>query len=75
MFLISWLSFFFFPLVFSFSSLGPGNCKKRIALESIIVADINLVYEQILSLGIFCFAIPGYLVNGAVWCDLCSSDP
>lgn len=27
----------FFPPVFSFSSLGPGNCKKRIALERIIL--------------------------------------
>lgn len=74
MFLISWLSFSFFPLVFSFSSLGPRNCKERTALESIIVADISLVYEQILSLGIFCFAILGYLVNVAVWCDLYSTD-
>lgn len=66
----------FFPPVLSFSPLGPGNCKKRIALESIILlVTLTLFYEQILTLGIFCIAVPGYLVNGTAWFDLCSTDP
>lgn len=79
MLLIGWLSFFFFffiPSVFSFPALGSGNCKKRITLESIILLlTLGLFMTKFCRQGFSALQSPGYLVNGAMWFDLCSTDP
>lgn len=68
-----WLGWLPPDLLYFFLFLFPwpwGLEEKNCLGKPNSVAEINLVYEPVLSLGIFKIAIPGYLVSGAAWFDV-----